>query len=72
MAFCPICKGQHDPDLQCTDMSTQILREAGIEPAQKTSKQEQREIENQADRSMIVFFLVLISIVVACIIYSLL
>lgn len=53
-------------------MTTQILREAGIEPTQKMSKKERRETEKQADRFMIVLFLVLICIVGACVVYSLL
>ena len=72
MPMCPICKGQHDPDLQCTDMNTQILRDAGIEPKRKMSEEERREIENKDKRFMAIFFLVLTGIVAACIVYSLL
>lgn len=27
MAFCPICLGQHDPDIACTDATGQAIRD---------------------------------------------
>ena len=49
MAFCPICKRNHDLDLNCTDGTAQTLRDMGIkEQESRMSKEEFNKLNRKA------------------------
>ena len=55
MAFCPVCKRNHDPDISCTDGTSQTLREMGIKEAKpKINKEEFRKLSKKATIQLII------------------
>ena len=61
MAFCGICKRNHDPDLPCTDGTGQILRDMGLEKQNKPMpKDEFKKNEVKARRFVFIFFFVVL------------
>jgi hypothetical protein len=60
MAFCPICKRNHDPDLNCLDGTTQISRQIGISDSKKTSPEEFKKISRSANKAIFIVLLLFI------------
>ena len=57
MSFCPICKGNHDPDVSCGDLSGRILKGAGIQKRSTVSQKEFRETVRKANRWLLIILL---------------
>jgi len=61
MAFCPICKGNHDPNFLCVNRAQEVLGDAesktGFKKRNKKSKARFKKIEKEADRFMIKFLI---------------
>lgn len=62
-SFCPICGTYHDPDFPCVDRAGELLRDAGIEP-RPMEKKEFQKTEKEANRSMIILFLVVVGVII--------
>jgi hypothetical protein len=60
MGFCPTCKRNHDPDINCTDGTTQLLRDIGIEKTNTSSKEEFKKIEKSANKAVIIVLLIIL------------
>ena len=71
MAFCPICKGNHDPDVLCVDSAGRALKDMGIKDNRKISKKELSEVDKKARKSLIIFTFVLFWSSVLFVIYIL-
>ena len=71
MAFCPVCKGNHDPDVLCVDSVGRALKDMGIKENKKRSKKEFSEIGKGARRSLVTLGLILFGIFVLVLIYIL-
>ncbi len=61
MAFCPICKGNHDPNFLCVIRAQEVLGDAeskmGFKKRNKKSKARSKKIEKEADRFMFKFLI---------------
>ena len=61
MAFCPICKSNHDPNFLCVNRAQEMLGDAesktGFKKKTKKSKARFKKIEKEADRFMFKFFI---------------
>ena len=67
MAFCPICKRTHDPDLSCTDGTTQTLREMGVEEVKKVPKD--KEEFNKLNKKVIIYLIIFAFLLSLLVIY---
>ncbi len=61
-SFCPICARYHDPDLNCTNLTGQVLRDAGLEPKPIKEKEFQKTVK-EANRSMLTFGIVVLGLI---------
>jgi len=65
MAFCGICKRNHDPDIPCIDGTGQILRNMGLKKKdQPQSKEEFRRNERKARKFIFGFFFIVFVIAI--------
>jgi len=61
MAFCGICKRNHDPDLPCTAGTEQILRNMGLKKEDKSMSQEEfKKNDLKAKKFLFLFWLIVI------------
>lgn len=65
MPFCPICKGNHDPSVPCSNQGLSALHEAGIntEPSPRPGLKDRLRA---ADRVFLVVMAVMIIFAVVC------
>ena len=64
MPFCPICKGDHDPDVPCFGRGySQALRDAGIpEKRRRMSRKKFRQTVRRANRSLMGLLLIIVGL----------
>lgn len=54
MSFCPICKRNHDPDLNCLDGTSQTLRDMGIKKSKEMPKEEFKKLSKKVTTVLII------------------
>lgn len=60
---CPICTGDHDPDIACTDLAQEVLRDAGIPIIRpRPSERRFKELVRQAKKPLFVVLAIFITI----------
>ena len=60
MAFCPTCKRNHDPDINCLDGTRQVLRDMGIEKPENVPKEEFKKTGKSANKALLLLTLAII------------
>lgn len=63
MAFCPKCRGNHSPDVPCSALQEEHLRNVGLKPVPKKRKYSKKDIAWNKTASRILLTLAVLIII---------